>query len=90
MQSIPEVELSDVLQEVMVERARQDEKWREQNHEPAVYLAILAEEVGEVAQEVLRAKFGGKSLDSYRAELIQVAAVAVAMVECLDRDKWTY
>ena len=24
----------------------------------------------------------------YRAELVQVAAVAVAMIECLDREKW--
>jgi hypothetical protein len=29
-----------------------------------------------------------KKLKDYRAELIQVAAVAVSMIECLDRGKW--
>lgn len=72
--------------EVLDERQKQDAKWGEQNHSPAEWLAVLTEEVGEVAQEVLRNRFGGRDLSAYRAELIQVAAVAVAMVECLDRN----
>lgn len=79
-----------ILREVEAERYKQDAKWGEQNHTPAEWLAVLTEEVGEVAQEVLRHRFGGRSLRSYREELIQVAAVAVAMAECLDRDKWGY
>lgn len=85
----------EVLKEVLRERASQDAKWREQNHDPFTYLAILGEEVGEANKAAVDActwrincevKFG--SLTEYRKELIQVAAVAVAMVECLDRDKW--
>lgn len=77
-----------VVREVVAERVRQDSKWGEQNHNPAEWLAVLTEEVGEVAQEVLRARFGGRGLLAYRKELVQVAAVAVAMIECLDRDTW--
>lgn len=75
-----------VLVEVAVERARQEAKWGEQNHEPARYLAILAEEFGEAAQATVEVTFGADELRCrLREELIQTAAVAVAFVECLDR-----
>lgn len=83
-----------VLNEVQAERERQDAKWGEQNHEPFRYLAILGEEVGEsnnAAIEAFQWKVGtwdAEKLVEYRKELIQVAAVAVAMVECLDRKTW--
>ena len=74
------------LRDVRDERNRQDEKWGEQNHENETWMTILAEEVGELAQEVLRDKFGKNShYAEMRAEAIQVAAVAVAFVECIDR-----
>jgi len=76
------------------ERLRQDEKWGVQNHDPFTYLAILGEEVGESNQAALEAhtwevgQKGNKwkSLEHYREELIQVAAVAKAMIECVDRN----
>lgn len=74
-----------VLNEVNAERDRQDRKWGEQNHSPAHWLMILGEEVGEANKAALEAHFKGKDLSEYRAELIQVAAVAVSMIECLDR-----
>lgn len=78
-----------VLLEVATERARQDALWGEQNHSPFVYLAIASEELGEASQAALKAIHeGGKTLGDYRDELIQVAASAVAAVECLDRGKW--
>lgn len=76
-----------VLEEIAKERNRQDEKWGEQNHSPADYLTILGEEVGEANKAALEAKFAGKPWDDYRKELVQVAAVAVAMIECFDRNK---
>ncbi len=81
-----------VLFEVLSERKRQDRRWGEQNHRPADYYAILAEEVGEAAKEVVEATFPRAPsseedhLAKLRVELIQSAAVAVAMVECLDRN----
>lgn len=84
-----EKKTNDVLVEVAVERVRQDSKWGEQNHEPARYLAILAEEFGEAAQATVEATFdlGGvaRHREQLRLELIQTAAVAVAFIECLDR-----
>lgn len=75
-----------ILLEVQIEREKQDTKWGEQNHSPADWCMILGEEVGEVNKAALEAKFGGKNLREYRKELIQVAAVAIAMVECFDRN----
>ena len=81
--------LERVLKLVADERERQDQKWGEQNHPPCEWIAILVEEVGEATQEALNVRFGYEDHDAslirLRSELIQVAAVAVAFVECLDR-----
>lgn len=110
-----------VLQEVRLERARQDAKWGEQNHpdaDPVLlsrdggvtpkrlaeehgvptgtrgeqrcqtyesrgeanWLAILAEEVGEASDEIAHGDTA-----ALRGELVQVAAVATAWVEAIDR-----
>lgn len=84
---------SVVLAEVVHERMKQDAKWGQQNHEPAFYYAILAEEVGEAAKEVVEYNMD-RSLKrrlerakKLREELIQTIAVGVAMVESLDRNE---
>jgi NTP pyrophosphatase (non-canonical NTP hydrolase) len=80
-----------VCEEVLGERELQDAKWGEQNHDPFTWLAILGEEVGEANKAALEAwTSGGRAperLAEYRAELVQVAAVAVAMIQSLDRGK---
>jgi len=90
-----------ILDEVMQERSRQDEKFGEQNHNTVAWMAILTEEVGESAKEACevyfnqRLRFRNKEvgeiysigLKNLREELIQVAAVAVAFVESLDRNE---
>ena len=81
--------MSSVLQEVKNERDRQDAKWGVQNHHPVEWLSILGEEFGEVCKASCEAHFkyeNGETWKNYREELIQTAAVAVAMVECLDRN----
>lgn len=75
-----------VYGEIQRERIMQDSKWGEQNHCPADWIMILGEEFGEVSKAALEAKFGKGTLSDYRKELIQVAAVAVAMVQCYDRN----
>lgn len=81
-----------ILRKVADELSRQDEQWGEQNHDPFAYLAILTEEVGELAQAALQTRFGGPAggVASMREEAIQVAAVAVAIVACLERGKWEW
>lgn len=85
----------EVLYEVQAERQRQDDIWGEQNHDPFGWIAILGEEYGEVCKDALKMYFGGAEsgkpvhhtrIKLYREELIQVAAVAVAAVESLDRN----
>lgn len=70
--------------DVLAERQRQQAKWGTQYHDPAGWLPILVEEVGEVGKAIFE-----KSTEEYRKELIQVAAVAVAAVEEFDRRRAT-
>lgn len=90
---------ADILFEILQERKKQDAKFGIQNHSPIEWIAILGEEFGEASKEALEAHFKqknnfgslGKSeenLQNLRNELIQVAAVAAAFVECLDRNVW--
>ena len=48
---------------------------------------MLSEEVGEVSEAILEEHFGNWGIDKYRTELIHVAAVAIAAVECLDQNQ---
>jgi len=77
-----------IYEEIYQERQRQLDRWGFQNHKPIEWLSILMEEVGEVSHEALENHFTDfyppHSLDDYRKELIQVAAVCVAMIESLD------
>lgn len=75
------------LVEVLHERARQDAKWGEQNHNSYTWLAILMEEIGELSQAALHDEFGGKAAGTVRAELIHVAAVSISWLEQITRDK---
>lgn len=67
---------------ILQERTRQDKKWgTDDNHEPEVWLAILIEEVGELAECILHKRFGGPEAKNLKTELVQVAAVAMKMLE---------
>lgn len=72
--------MTDPLQLIMEERARQDEKWGEQNHGQLYWLGILVEEVGELAKALIEGKD-----DEAGKELTQVAAVAVQWMEARQR-----
>jgi len=68
---------------VFAERVSQNIKWGIQNHTMTEWLAILVEEVGEVAQAMQKNSFASKETDADNLyeELIQVAAVASAIAE---------
>ena len=91
--------MESVIELVRKERARQDELWGESNHKPIEWVAILTEEVGEVSKEALelhfqngyadlKNKYAKRKILNYKEELVQVASVAIAMVECLERGEW--
>lgn len=71
-----------VLGDVLYERDRQDKKWGEQNHTIEKWMLILQEEVGEAAQERLDSP---DNTMKFYGEMVQVAAVALAILECLER-----
>ena len=74
-----------IYRDIDDERERQERKFGPQRHDWAVWSAILSEECGEVAEACLRARWGeDRDLDHLREELIQVAAVAVQIVEKID------
>ena len=69
-----------LLRDIAAERTRQDTKFgaaAERGYSAAMWLSVLAEEVGEAAKEVNDAAVGSALLH----ELVQVAAVAVAFAE---------
>lgn len=83
---------TQAVDDVLLERQRQDAKWGLQNHAPEKWLAILGEEFGELFEAIVETIFdngptakdrGG--LGNIRREAVHVAAVAVAMIECIDR-----
>tara|TARA_Y100001963_G_C6762797_1_gene440457 strand:+ start:683 stop:1141 length:459 start_codon:yes stop_codon:yes gene_type:complete len=81
----------EIINDCINERLRQDEKFgANRKHHPAEWLMILGEEVGEVNQEGINYTFTNNSkettraLENMRAELVQVAAVAMAFIQDLD------
>lgn len=74
------------IADVTAELDRQFQKWGKQNHSFPFYLAILLEEIGEASRAYLEKKPGAEQ--QIHTELIQVAAVAVAMAECARDNRW--
>lgn len=84
-----------ILAEVMAERERQDKKHGVQIRPPFEYSIILNEEVGELNKEVCENYFSGIEFSgNMRAELVQVAGVALAALFSYDvrqaRENWGY
>ena len=83
-----EIERLRRAEAIVSERDRQDAKRGPQKHDLATWLTILSEEVGELAAAILCHRFGNDDhpeLD-WRKEAIQVAAVALSMVEQAEGD----
>lgn len=67
---------------VAYERRHQEKVWGPQNHDPHKWMSILTEECGEASEALLKENY----LDA-TVELTQVAAVAIAMIESLQRNQ---
>lgn len=77
-----------VYTEVHMERERQDAKWGPHDHIPIEWMSVLTEEVGEAAEAANNCHWHASPewIKQFRDEMIQVAAVAVAAVEYVDRN----
>lgn len=72
---------SKILKDIEVERIRQDAKFGVTRRlTPTEWLPILVEEVGEYATAIC----DESDYDDMRSELIQIAALAVAIIQDLD------
>ena len=74
--------LRALVQAVLDERAKQDKRWghpTERTITLTTWQTVLTEEVGESARAILH-----RDRANLRAELIQIAAVALAMAEAND------
>lgn len=76
-----------VQYDITTEREKQNDKWGQQNHPAEIWSLILGEEYGEAQEAILHNKFGGSHANTLREELVQLAAVAVQWIECIDRNK---
>jgi NTP pyrophosphatase (non-canonical NTP hydrolase) len=76
-----------IIQRVVDERKRQNQKWGfPQKLSLIEWQSILSEEVGEVAKEINDISFSRVDrVEELKEELIQVAAVAISMVEHIER-----
>jgi NTP pyrophosphatase (non-canonical NTP hydrolase) len=76
--------------DVETECQEQEKRWGlnsdRASQDPCLWLVVLAEEFGEVARELCEGWGAIVSLERLRAEIVQVAAVAVSWIEALDSD----
>ena len=85
--------LTRVLAKVIIERELQNQKWGRVygtwGNDIGTKLAVLMEEVGEVANAALKASDDAHldENDHVHAELVQVAAVAIAWLETFEKDE---
>ena len=81
---------------ILTEQVRQLSKWGMQNHDPSFWHLILSEEMGEVAEAILKTVGEGhtKNWHDVIEELVQVQAVAQSMIESIKRNQiiktWTF
>lgn len=87
----------DAFNAIIAERGEQDLRWGLPNHDPFTWQTILAEEVGEYAKAALQLRYDDLTPEKLvelkqrlRKEAVQIAAVGVAMIECLDRGLWNW
>jgi len=75
----------DVTRRILRERRQQHKKWGQQNHLDPMWCAILLEQVGEAAQQVVDNELDptNASTEQLQTGLVQAAAVIVAWLEHL-------
>lgn len=82
-----EPEKKKIIDDVLMERKRQDEKWGEQNHNAYVWASIIGEEYGEMCKAINEFGFNPmpETEQEIYSEAIQTIASCMAMIECMER-----
>lgn len=81
------IEPEKIIDDVLAERKRQDEKWGEQNHGAYTWMSIIGEEYGEMCKAVNEFGFNPtpKTKQDIYIEAIQTIASCMAMLEYMER-----
>lgn len=86
----------NAVENVLEERRNQDEQWGVSDHDPQFWSLILSKHAGRLTSKALDwgAMVGYDSEEFYaimefRDQAVKVAAIALAIVECIDRAEWT-
>ena len=76
----------NVTELISDECQRQDELWGIRNQHPLVWMTILQEEIGEVANEICEGDFDVSKMNlvNYKTELVQCAAVIQQMIKNIE------
>ena len=72
------------LSDILLERSNQQKKWGLQSHGINSWMMILGEEFGEACKAGNECYFRDYPLKLLRKELIQTAAVSLAIIESID------
>ena len=81
-----EAKMQKVFTTIKEERKRQFKKWGVQRLSKFEWITVLSEEVGEAASAAIDDVWGGKDAGKFYNEIIQVAAVAVQILEGMTDD----
>lgn len=86
-QAVRELDGGDALSDVAAERKRQDEKWGGPEHDDRKSPNDFVQHVQDYAgwARVMAGMGGTEGANKYRKRMVQVAALAVAAVEAMDR-----
>jgi len=76
---------NEIFKRIQHKREEQDIKWKQRPHSFPFWVTILAEELGELAKAVLEDKLKPSDLCDIEDEAIDVAAVAVAILEQIQK-----
>lgn len=79
------IEVEQILQEIRNERLRQDQEWGGPEHDDAEPLGHFLEYIAEKLCPQAVLDLMEEDVEDVRRRLIQIAALAVASVESLDR-----
>ena len=77
----------NIINDVLAERSRQDEKWGQQDHFAERWATIIGEEYGEMCTAINEFSFNAtyENEQQIYVEAIQTMATCMAMLECIDR-----
>lgn len=76
-----------IIEKVLKERTRQDEKWGKQDHAAPTWGMIIGEEYGEMCKAINEYGFNPtrRTEDEIYTEAIQTMASCMAMLESIER-----